>query len=210
MKSSIPTCELLSALADGELGSEEVTVALRSCERDEAAFASWSAYHLIGDALRSPVPATRSADLAFLDRLNQRLAQEQAPAAQGKELAGQTGKAGRAGQPASELLQHRGPAANDGNIRWKLVAGFASVAAVAAIAWNASGMLASGNAPQLTQGASSQQQVLVASPQGPMVRDARLEELLAAHRQLGSASALQLPSGFLRNATFEPAQSAGR
>lgn len=211
MKPSIPTCELLSALADGELGSEEITVVLQSCERDEAAFASWSTYHLIGDALRSPAPATRGADLAFLERLNQRLAQEQAPAAQGQGRADQTGKAGRPGQPAIELLHHRGPAANDGNIRWKLVAGFASVAAVAAIAWNASGMLVSGNAPQLAQGASSQQQqVLVASPQGPMVRDARLEELLAAHRQLGSASALQLPSGFLRNATFETPQSAGR
>jgi sigma-E factor negative regulatory protein RseA len=43
-----------------------------------------------------------------------------------------------------------------------------------------------------------------------MVRDARLEELLAAHRQLGSNSALQLPSGFLRNATFEAPQNAGR
>ena len=35
-----------------------------------------------------------------------------------------------------------------------------------------------------------------------MLRDPRLDELLAAHRQLGGA-ALQMPSGFLRNATFE-------
>jgi sigma-E factor negative regulatory protein RseA len=41
-------------------------------------------------------------------------------------------------------------------------------------------------------------------PQAPvMIRDARLDELLAAHRQSGGASALQMPSGFLRNATFE-------
>jgi sigma-E factor negative regulatory protein RseA len=36
-----------------------------------------------------------------------------------------------------------------------------------------------------------------------MIRDPRLDELLAAHRQLGGASALQAPAGFLRNATFE-------
>jgi sigma-E factor negative regulatory protein RseA len=40
-----------------------------------------------------------------------------------------------------------------------------------------------------------------------MIRDARLDELLAAHKQFGGASALQQPAGFLRNATF---QQAGR
>jgi sigma-E factor negative regulatory protein RseA len=36
-----------------------------------------------------------------------------------------------------------------------------------------------------------------------MIRDPRLDALLAAHRQFGGTSALQMPSGFLRNATFE-------
>jgi sigma-E factor negative regulatory protein RseA len=41
-------------------------------------------------------------------------------------------------------------------------------------------------------------------PRAPaMLRDPRLDQLLAAHRQLGGATALQAPSGFLRNATFE-------
>ena len=53
------------------------------------------------------------------------------------------------------------------------------------------------------------EQVVVASPQGPMVRDTRLEELMAAHKQLGGSS-LQAPSGFLRNAGFENAQSSRR
>jgi sigma-E factor negative regulatory protein RseA len=34
-----------------------------------------------------------------------------------------------------------------------------------------------------------------------MLRDARLDELLAAHQQAGGGS--QMPSSFLRNATFE-------
>ncbi|MDB5931304.1 MAG: anti sigma-E protein RseA, partial [Polaromonas sp.] len=50
--------------------------------------------------------------------------------------------------------------------------------------------------------------ILVSSPQGPIVRDARLEELLAAHKQFGATSAFQESSGFLRNATFEMPQEA--
>ena len=38
---------------------------------------------------------------------------------------------------------------------------------------------------------------------GPMIRDPRLDEFLAAHRQLAGGSALQTPAGFLRNAAFE-------
>ena len=100
------------------------------------------------------------------------------------------------------MFHHAGVAANDGSFRWKLVAGVASLAAVSVIAWNAAGLLSPTSAPQLAL-APELQQVVVASPQGPMVRDARLEELLAAHKQLGGATALQVPSGFLQNATFE-------
>jgi sigma-E factor negative regulatory protein RseA len=45
--------------------------------------------------------------------------------------------------------------------------------------------------------------VIAGSERGAMIRDPRLDEFLAAHRQLGGASALQMPAGFLRNATFE-------
>jgi sigma-E factor negative regulatory protein RseA len=36
-----------------------------------------------------------------------------------------------------------------------------------------------------------------------MIRDPQIDALLAAHRQFGGTSALQAPTGFLRNATFE-------
>ena len=85
-----------------------------------------------------------------------------------------------------------------------------SLVAVVAVAWNAgSGLLAPSAAPQLAR-SEAPQQVLVMSEQGPMVRDARLQELLAEHKQFGGTSALQMPSGFLRNATFEPPQGARR
>ena len=38
---------------------------------------------------------------------------------------------------------------------------------------------------------------------GQMVRDARLEQYLAAHKQFGGSAALGVPSGFLCSATVE-------
>lgn len=206
MKPSMQTSELMSALADGQLDGEDFAAALHASRHDDSAMACWDTYHLIGDALRAPSrgAGVLGADSAFLSRLNQRLAQE---AAMGAPLR----PTPAIPEPTPGLPPHRGEASNDGNFRWKLVAGFASLAAVSAIAWNASGLLSSpAAAPQLALAPAAPQQVVVASPQGPMVRDARLEELLAAHKQLGGTSALQEPSGFLRNATFETSQNAGR
>lgn len=207
MKPSMQTSELMSALADGQLDGEDFAAALHASRHDDAAMACWDTYHLIGDALRAPAhgDGVCGADSAFLNRLNQRLAQEtpvSAPLRSARPPA--------IHEPAPGLPPHRSQASNDGDFRWKLVAGFASLAAVSAIAWNASGLFSPAAAPQLAQVSTPSQQVVVASPQGPMVRDARLEELLAAHKQLGGTSALQEPSGFLRNATFETSQNAGR
>lgn len=213
MKPSMQTSELMSALADGQLDGDDFAAVLQACRQDESAIANWNAYHLIGDVLRSPAPRVLGADMAFMARLNQRLAGEflvgAGPHSQASLAADAAADVVRV--PAPEMSRHHGPAANDGDFRWKLVAGFASLAAVSAIAWNAAGLLlAPASAPQLAQAPISAQQVVVASPQGPVVRDARLEELLAAHKQLGGTSALQEPSGFLRNATFETPRNAGR
>ncbi len=193
-------CELLSALADGELAGAEFAVALEACQRDgDAAFSSWSSYHLIGDVLRSPASGLRAADAQFLARFNHLL---------GGQAYVQDSKAYSAGlEPVAEKIQPTMvsglAASNDGSFRWKLVAGFASLAAFASVVWNISGLSSPASTAQLAQAQVPLQQVLVASPQGPVLRDAGLEELLAAHRQLGGRSALQEPSGFLRNATFE-------
>lgn len=212
MNPSKQTSELLSALADGQLGRDEVAAALVACRCDQSALVGWNTYHLIGEALRLPArvtaPALRGADMAFVGRLSQRLEQESRVTAGLRSVDFDSPAPARENAP-TKVLHHRGAASNDGNFRWKLLASVASLAAVAAIAWNFSSPLAPASEPQLAQG-SGVQQVVVASPQGPMVRDARLEELLAAHRQLGGGSALQVPSGFLRNATFEATQNAGR
>lgn len=196
------TPEFLSALADGQLGEQDFATTLEACAQDEAALDCWNTYHLIGDFLRSPAnPHAPSlvvgGETGFARRLSARLAQETVV----------TVVAPAAGLPVPpDILHHRGPASNDGSFRWKLVAGVASLAAVSAIAWNASGLMTpTVSGQQLAQ--SSAAQIVVTSPQGPVVRDARLDELLAAHRQFGTASALQESSGFLRNAAFETSRN---
>lgn len=222
LTSTASSRELLSALADGELSPQELTEALQLCAQDASAEAHWASYQAIGDVLRSRSEAAGMADTAFLDRFRHRLAKgglaasdvaasavvlpTKAPLA----LVLPFKKPLPAGVAADSSPKRGDESANDPVFRWKLVAGFASLAAVSAIAWNAAGMLAPAGAPQLAQSAPAVQQVLVASPQGNFVRDARFEEFLAAHKQMAGSSALQVPSGFLRNATFEQPQNAGR
>ena len=88
------------------------------------------------------------------------------------------------------------------------MAGLASLGAVAVVALVLSGSFTGVSSPQLAQDVTTPTIVSV-SPQGPMIRDARLEELLAAHKQMG-ATTLQVPPGFVRNAGFETPRQAGR
>ena len=204
MKPKTQNLELISALADGQLVGEDFALALSVCDVDAEARGRWEAYHLIGDVLRAPGPIAPARDAGFVRRLNARLAHE--PALVAPTLLtlapGLMMPAGAADE------SHRREAANDSSLRWKLLAGFASITAVAAIAWNAgSGLLSP--APQLAR-QEAPQQILVMSEQGAMVRDARMQELLAAHKQFGGTSALQAPSGVLRHATFETPQAERR
>ena len=213
MTPSQSTRESLSALVDDELGDEELAALLEACQRDEAALDCWNRYHLIGEVLRAPAAVAAGgapgAALAFASRVSQRLAQEVvAPSVPATALPLRPAPLPHAALPlAAELPQYRAAAANDGIFRWKLAAGVACLAAVSALAWNVSGLLGPTSGAQLAQ-VSSAAPVMVASPQGLMVRDARLEELLAAHRQFGATSALQESSGFLRNAAFDMPQAA--
>lgn len=200
--------ELISALADGQLSNDDFTQALALCEADVQAMESWNAWHLIGDVLRSPELTAHAADTQFVARLRSRLGEEPAfPAVPVVLESVLPVEASPWHTPAAGQAE----AANDAVFPWKLVAGFASVAAVAAIAWSAgSSLLAPPEAPQLARSEPAAQQVLVVSEQGTIVRDARMQELLAAHKQFGGTSALQVPSGFLRNATFESPQGERR
>lgn len=190
--------EWLSALADGELSSGAANAYLQESTQSGALCSDWNTYHVIGQVLKgsgdSLMPS--GADPAFLKRLNLRLADE---------------KMATSALPASSrkltALPNQ-PAANEAVFRWKLAAGFASLSAALVIGWIFVGTPDASTALQLSQSPAAEQ-VVVASPQGPMVRDAQLEELMAAHKQLGGSS-LQVPSGFLRNAGFENSQSGRR
>lgn len=190
---------MLSALFDGQVGAEEVLAKLSDAS-SQYMRSDWNCYQMIGDTLRnSPSESILGADPAFLQRVRSRLANEviDEPIKPLVPVA--------AGPVAAPYVT----AANDHQFRWKLVAGFASLGAVAAVAWSLSGAFVGvSSAPQLAQ-TEVVPTLVTASPEGPMIRDPRLEELLAAHKQLGGTS-LQVPSGFVRNAGFEAPRQSGR
>lgn len=180
------TQQLVSALADGELQGAEFERALELLRADPQARANWHAYHQLGDLLRrGPRAAVGPQDEAFVARLRARLAQE-APRPLRATLVYPSGQA----------------SANDGVWRWKLVAGFCSLAAVAVLAWQLLAPSLTQDTPQLARAATPAVQMPEEAPR-VMIRDPRLDQLIAAHQQQGGTSALQMPAGFLRNATFE-------
>ena len=191
---------------DGQLSGAQAAMAVQSMASAEAR-ECWHVYHLVGDVLRSTDLAACGHDTAFVARLAARL-QHETPAFEALPALA---------RPA--MLDVARPAANDGVFRWKLVAGLASFAAVAAIGWGALGSIdpQPGAGAQLARSAApavgTTQVMALAAPVSAasqaadmapvMLRDARLDELLAAHRQTVGASALGNAAGFLRNATFE-------
>ena len=201
--------EMLSALADGQLSGNALTQALEFSSQDEGR-ETWQLYQLVGDVLRSPELARPVDNGDFLARLRTQLAQEAAPVAQATVSS--------PAAPAQPVLTQFTPppqAANDSVFRWKMVAGLASLAAVATLVWSAVGglggppagaQMAAVSAPVTASVSVQAPAVSLADNQAPqqvMIRDPRLDELLAAHKQFGGTSALQLPAGFLRNANFE-------
>lgn len=196
------SAELISALVDGEPRGDDFNLALSAFRDDHELLERWDVYHLIGDALRSPTVGLQAAGAGFHQRFAQRLELEPDYALKSPELSRSLLR------PPENVGASRTSAANDHSFRWKLLAGFASLTAVSAISW---GLLSAANPePAPLAAALPAEQILIATPQGPLVRDARLHEWMEAHRQLGS-SPTQMPSGFLRSATFEtPPASAGR
>ena len=180
--------ELISALADGHLQGDAVARAVQAASADARGRQAWCNYHLVGEVLRTGRASSGSAPEAFLARLRERLEDEK-PLAAPEPLAAQA------------AVDTSRPPANDWI--WKLAAGVASVAAVAAVGWNMwGGSAAPVPQPQLAT-APEAAPVVVEAGAPAMIRDARLDQLLSVHRQFGGAGLLQTSSGFIRNATFE-------
>lgn len=199
--------EAISALADGQLRGEEFARAVESATANAQALATWHAYHVVGDVLRCGELAACRHDVDFMARLKTRLGQEQIQVrAEGAiDFVAKNAYSERGSDPNN--AENR--AANESVFRWKLVAGFASLAAMVAIGWNG---FAPVN-PAASQTQLAQAVIPAQSQAGPtavadggsavLIRDPRLDAFLAAHEQFGGTSALQMPAGFFRNATFE-------
>lgn len=198
-------CDLMDGRLQGEPLHQAISQACASDSRGDAARADWHAWHVAGDVLRSTDLAACRHGAAFTACVMQRIGQQAQPPI------------------AATALPPARPAANDR--RWKLAAGLASFAAAAAIGWNFWSLSGSAASPQLAQTAPATQVAAqaaapveaaapaayaVGTPQGAMLRDSRLDEFLAAHRQAAGASALGQTQGFLRNATFVDGSAAGR
>ena len=201
--------ELISDLADGRLDDADAAKLLDQLSADDDAAVSWEIYHLSRDVLRgewgvsadATAGAVHGLSSDFMVRLRARLSEEEieplAPESLPQPLIPQAFQAEAANQPL---------------FRWRMVAGLASVVAVAAVGWGLVGqqdqvrlggqMAANGLAPAGVQAVAVS---LPGDERAVMLRDPRLDELLAAHKQAAGASALQTPAGFLRNATFEGA-----
>lgn len=198
---SLVNTELVSALVDGQARGDEFSQAMALLERCGEARQRWHAYHVVGDALRTGQAAVSPHEADFVLRLRARLHQESMPS--GLQTSPDSMTADAAMPGAKDPQGRQRASANDRH--WRLVAGLASVAMVGVFAWQ--GYQGTGS-PQaqlasapVAQPANSPQLAVGSVP--VMLRDPQLDALLAAHRQFGGTSALQMPTGFLRNATFE-------
>ncbi|MDO9142926.1 sigma-E factor negative regulatory protein [Rhodoferax sp.] len=193
---------LVSALVDGQLRGTEFAQAMALLDESAEARQRWHSYHVVGDAMRTGQADVRPHDADFVLRLRARLQQEPAlPALQD------------APDPVKihgTLTSTAKPSANDR--WWPLVVGLASVAMVTVVAWQGfQGLVAPDQqlaaAPRTSPATVTLAQSGAAAGAGGaapvMIRDPHIDALLAAHRQFGGTSALQAPTGFLRNATFE-------
>ena len=192
--------EDLSALLDGELHGSAQQSAMDALLSQSTARSTWHAYHVAGDVLRSEELSGAAQDLQFWAKLETRLAQEPRSPSAAVPIPSSL--------PAGSYLQSA-----NGPVFWRVLAGVACSALVAVIGlsvWSPSSgpssvSMAGGMPPVASKNSTQSAPLEVAVGPDGMIRDPRLDQLLSAHQQLGGHSALQMPSGFLRNATYEGA-----
>jgi sigma-E factor negative regulatory protein RseA len=187
--------EQWSALHDGQLSSADAMALVRASLADDQFIQQWHSMSAIGQVMRE----------------------------EGIQLAGAAKKTASVVQAASAMQavpippQIRQTASNDS--RWKMVAGVAALAAVGSLVW---GLLGSSGGTLSQTGAvlaSNQQSesrpnaalagvsagtsvAQISGQEAMMIRNPRLDEFLAAHKQFGGVSALQQPAGSLRSASL--------
>ena len=195
------TSDSLSVLMDAELAGTEKDSALEQLLASPQEQALWHVYHVAGDVLRSEDLAGAAQDLQFLSKLQARLAQEpEVPLALTQTSA----------TPALPSQRAVGESANSALFKWRAVAGAACTVlavvlgslALAPSTPHSTVASTAASLPFVTQNVPADMAMVA---EDGMIRDPRLDQFLSAHQQLGGHSALQMPSGFLRNATYERA-----
>lgn len=202
--------ERLSALVDGETDGAASGAACAGWKADGEVRRTWHAWQLIGDVMRSEDLASSGArDQRFLVALRVRLAVEPVVLA-----------------PAALLRVAEAPADTVVSLvrrsvsRWMLpsaiAAGFVLVVGTFAVIRPGSGPASPAPAVAMAdkgaESASPLREVSIRESAGPtsavvvngkLIRDARLDRYLAAHKQFAGTSALGVPSAFLRSATVD-------
>lgn len=198
----------LSALSDGELDEAGLAAITAAWPHDSESRARWHAYQLIGDVLRSGDLASHpDHDAAFLSRLRQQLAAEPVV------LAPSPARPAAAVRSTAERRRRRTWMASSA-----VAAGFALVVvatlAVRLPVGEGASQLARAEPPVVAPAAAvatvslnpPREAAESAAPvlaDAKLIRDARLDRYLAAHKQFSGSSVLGLPSGFLRDAASD-------
>lgn len=201
--------QALSSLMDGAAAPADAGRACAAWRDAAQARAAWHAYHVIGDVLRSDeLGEGARRDARFLAALREKLASEPIV------IAPQVADGAR---PAAFVARRRGWAAP-----MAVAAGFVAVAGALVVTRvsepgpaSRDVTIAATREPALSQAAARPVAVVanasIEAPSevvanGKLIRDVRLDQYLAAHKQFGGSSALGVPSGFLRSATFDAAE----
>ena len=202
--SSESSRRILSALADGDATDSEAARAFQAWRDDPDARASWHAYQLIGDVLRSDDLAARpGADEAFLVALRARLADEPVVLAPQPRIEAEAEALPIAANASVRARRWQGPVA--------MAAGFLAVIGVL----NVVGAFKQGAGPTLASTTSVNNSGVVATslqtaPQTPAQTQAAADQLapyLAAHRQSSMSGPFQMPGSDLRNVSLvQPAR----
>jgi sigma-E factor negative regulatory protein RseA len=167
----------LSALMDGRVDDASLDGAFAAWRSDAQARECWHAYHLIGDVLRSDELAVQPAhDEAFLTALRGKLAAEPVPLAPG----------GRDGGERRWRQRLVAPAA--------VAAGFVAVAGVLVVLRGAAPQ--EGGPSALVAGGAAAETLVV---NREVIRDARLDRYLAAHRKVSNTVSVQVPGALARS-----------
>ena len=198
----------VSDLADGLLRGAAFADAMALLDGRSQARAYWHGLHVAGDALRgeTTVQVTDTAkNMAFLEIFRTNLAKEPRLTAIPVPVLVSAPSLSTPGISPAILV------ANDNFFNWKWLGGLSAAAAVVAFSWNLVSTTATapnGSGAQLAQSAVQAAPVATQTSAGVMLRNTQLDALIAAHNQVGGSSALQMPSGFLRSATFNTGASA--